>query len=152
MYLEERTAGIKPQLGLIASNCHLTLGEKESLKRWILLMDQRGMPPSKALDQFVKECKMAMSSAMLLANENEKLCMENQYQKKKRAKKYTYIAKEGILSGAERASQTQVAQIRVVKRAVETAVKRLQYVLRKCSMCSLIEHTAHTCPEWQTTS
>ena len=47
---------------------------------------------------------MAMSSAMLLANENEKLRMENQRQKRKRAKKRTYIAKGGVLSGAEGAS------------------------------------------------
>jgi hypothetical protein len=44
---------------------------------------------------------MAMSSAVLLASGNEKLRMENQRQKRKRAKKRTYIARGGVLSGAE---------------------------------------------------
>jgi hypothetical protein len=56
------------------------------------------MPFSKALGQLVKGYEIAMSSTILLANENEKLHMENQCQKKKRAKKRTYIAKGGILS------------------------------------------------------
>jgi hypothetical protein len=89
---------------------------------------------------------------MLLANENKKLRMENQHQKRKRAKKRTYIAKEGILSGAKGASRAQVAQTRAAEKAVEAAIERPQCALRKCSMCSSTEHTARTCPERQTTS
>ena len=48
---------------------------------------------------------MAMSSAVLLASENEKLRIENQRQKKKRAKKRTYIARGGVLLGVEGASR-----------------------------------------------
>ena len=40
---------------------------------------------------------MAILSAVLLASENEKLHIENQRQKRKRAKKRTYIAKGGVL-------------------------------------------------------
>jgi len=47
---------------------------------------------------------MAMLSAMLLTSENEKLCIKNQRQKRKRAKKCTYIARGGVLLGAEGAS------------------------------------------------
>jgi hypothetical protein len=50
---------------------------------------------------------MAILSAILLASENKKLRMENQRQKRKRAKKYTYIARGGILLGAEGASYIQ---------------------------------------------
>jgi hypothetical protein len=39
-----RVAGVKPKLGSIAPNRRLTVGEEESLKQWILSMDQRGMP------------------------------------------------------------------------------------------------------------
>ena len=52
---------------------------------------------------------MTMSSAVLLASENEKLRMENQRQKRKRAQKRTYIARGGVLSGAEGASRAQAA-------------------------------------------
>jgi len=47
---------------------------------------------------------MAILSAVLLASENEKLRIENQRQKRKRAKKRIYIAKGGVLLGAEGAS------------------------------------------------
>jgi hypothetical protein len=42
-------AGVKPKLGSIAPNHRLTVGEEESLKQWILSMDQRGMPPKNAM-------------------------------------------------------------------------------------------------------
>jgi len=47
---------------------------------------------------------MAMLSAVLLVSENKKLYMENQRQKRKKAKKRTYIARGGVISGAEGAS------------------------------------------------
>jgi Tc5 transposase DNA-binding domain len=40
-----RAKGTKLKRGSIASNRRLTLAQEESLKQWILLMDQRGMPP-----------------------------------------------------------------------------------------------------------
>jgi hypothetical protein len=109
-------------------------------------------PTEQALSQLVKGCEMAILSAMLLVNENEKLRMKNQRQKREGAMNCTYIAKGGILLGAEGASRVQVTPIRVAKRVLEAAVERPQRVLRKCSMCSSIEHTARTCPERQTTS
>jgi len=89
---------------------------------------------------------MAMASAVLLASENEKLCMENQCQKKKRAKKRTYIARGGILSGSEGASCAQATQIRQEVAIVEAVAEQPRRVVRKCSMCKLIEYTARTCP------
>jgi len=92
---------------------------------------------------------MAMLSAVLLASENEKLRIENQRQKKKRAKKRTYIARGGVLSGAEGASRAQAAREGVVERAAEAAAERPQRAPRKCSMCESTEHTARTCPRRQ---
>jgi hypothetical protein len=94
-----------------------------------------------ALTQLVKSCEMAMSSAVLLASENEKLQIENQCQKKKKAIRRTYIAKGGVLSGAEGLSCTQAAETEQQKAAAE----QLQRAPRKCSMCSSTEHTARTC-------
>jgi hypothetical protein len=95
---------------------------------------------------------MAMSSAVLLASENKKLYIENQRQKKKRAKKRTYIARGGVLSGAEGASRAQAAQEGVAEGVAEAAAERPQRAPRKCSMCSSTEHTARTCPRRQVTS
>jgi len=95
---------------------------------------------------------MAMLSAVLLASENKKLCMENQRQKKKRAKRRTYIAKGGVLLGAEGASRAQAAQEGAVEGPAAAAAERPQRALRKCSMCYSIEHTARTCPRRQITS
>lgn len=116
------------------------------LKRY--LKQRTHSPPSpteQALGQLVKGCKMAMSNAVLLASENEKLYMESQCQKRKRAKKRMYIAEGGVLLGAKGASRAQAAQEGVAAVAVEAAAERPQRAPRKCSMCNLIEHTARTC-------
>ena len=56
-------------------------------------------PTEQALTQLVKGCEMAMSSAILFASENEKLQVENQCQKKKRAIRRTYIARGVFYQG-----------------------------------------------------
>ena len=83
-------------------------------------------PTEHALRRLIKGCEMAMSSAVLLASKNEKLRMENQRQKKKRAKKRTYIARGGVLLGAEGASRAQAAQKGAVEGAVEAVAERPQ--------------------------
>jgi len=95
---------------------------------------------------------MVILSAVLLASENEKLCMENQRQKRKRAKKCTYIARGGVLLGAEGASRAQAVQGGAAEGAAEAAAERPQRALRKCSMCKSLEHMARICPRRQTTS
>ena len=92
---------------------------------------------------------MAMANNVLLISENKKLHMENQRQKKKRAKKRTYIARGGVLSGAEGASRAQAAQEGAVEGAAEAAAERPQRAVRKCSICKSTEHTARTCPRRQ---
>jgi hypothetical protein len=86
-------------------------------------------PTEKALGQIVKGCEMAMSNVVLLGSENEKLRIENQRQKRKRAKKRMYIARGGVLPGAAGASRAQAAQNVVA----EPASERLQCAPRKCS-------------------
>ena len=82
-------------------------------------------PIEQALGYLIKGYKMAILSAVLLTSENEKLQMENQRQKRKRAQKRTYIARGGVLSGAEGASRASAAQERAAEGAVE-AVARLR--------------------------
>jgi hypothetical protein len=94
---------------------------------------------------------MAISSAVLLASECKKLRVENQRQKRKRAKRRTYIARGGVLSGAEGLSRAQAAQEGAAEGAAEAAAKRPQQAVRKCSICKSTEHNARTCPRRQAT-
>ena len=66
---------------------------------------------------------MAILSAVLLTSENKRLYMENQRQKRKRAQRRTYIARGGVLSGAEGLSRAQAARNGAVEGAVEAAVE-----------------------------
>jgi len=109
-------------------------------------------PTEQALGQLVKGCEIAILSAVLLASKNKKLYIKNQRQKRKRAKKCTYIARGGVLLGAEGASCAQATQEGAVEGAAEAAAEQPQRALRKCSMCKSIEHNARTCPKWQATS
>ena len=95
---------------------------------------------------------MAMLSAVLLASENKKLRIENQRQKKKKAQRRTYIARGGVLLGAEGVSRAQAAQTRHEEATVEAAAERPQQALPKCSMCASTEHNARTCPRRQISS
>ena len=66
--------------------------------------------------------------------------------------KRSYIAKGGILSGAEGASCTQAAQQGIAMEAAEAAPKQPQQAPRKYSIYYLTGHTARTCPKRQATS
>ena len=78
--------------------------------------------------------------------------MENQRQKRKRAQRRTYIARGGVLSGAEGLSRAQAARKGAVEGAVEAAAKRPQQAPRKCSICASTEHNVYTCPRRQISS
>jgi hypothetical protein len=49
--VKRRISGIQPRRSSSALNCRLTLIQEESLKQWILSIDQRGMPPKIATVQ-----------------------------------------------------------------------------------------------------
>jgi hypothetical protein len=89
---------------------------------------------------------MAMSSALLLASENKRLHAENQRQKRKRARRCKYIAKGGVLTGAEGLSRAQAAQVGCEEATADATAEQPQRAVRKCSMCGSTEHTARTCP------
>jgi len=67
---------------------------------------------------------MVILSAILLASENKKLCIENRLQKRKRVKKRTYIARGGILLGVEGASYAQAIQEGAAEGVVEAAAEQ----------------------------
>ena len=54
---------------------------------------------------------MAIYSATILAKENQQLRAENKRQKKKKAKRRSYIATGGVLTGQEGVERSQIANI-----------------------------------------
>lgn len=102
-------------------------------------------PAKQALDQIIKGCQMAMHSAAMLASENERLFTANERQKRKRAKKRSYIATEQVLTveeGIRRVNQRNIVANTVVQ---EVQLQANQRALRRCSKCNSFEHTARTC-------
>ena len=103
-------------------------------------------PTDLALNQLVKGCEMAMNSAVLLAEENRQLRIENQRQKKKRAKRRSYIATGGVLTVQEGLDLSQIAN-EGLQGGVETQEATVKTrAPRTCSMCKSLLHTACTCP------
>src|SRR5450432_1350821 len=103
-------------------------------------------PTDLALNQLVKGCEMAMNSAVLLAEENRQLRIENQRQKKKREKRRSYIATGGVLTVQEGLDLSQTANEGLQGWvATEEAIVRTR-APRTCSMCKSLSHTARTCP------
>ena len=107
-------------------------------------------PTTQALTQLVKGCKMAMHSAALLADENETLRAANHRQKRKRAKKRSFIAAGGALTVAEGIQLAEKAE-NEEKRPEPVVEQDGQQPQRRapsrCSKCNSLEHNARTCPQ-----
>jgi hypothetical protein len=112
-------------------------------------------PENRALCQLVKAGQLAIQSAVLLAEEVRQLRHEAERQKKKRAKKRTFIAKGGVLTVQEGRDLSQNAQNATI--VVESGNARQEATVRtralpKCSVCKSLEHNARTCPIRQTSN
>jgi hypothetical protein len=92
-----------------------------------------------------------MYSTVLLINENEKLRIENQRQKRKRVKRRSYILKGGILTEAETQSLIEKEQESRTEVVQNKASQIRQQAPPKCSVCQSLEHNARTYPERQRT-
>jgi hypothetical protein len=122
------------------------------LKQYLKRRTQSPPSPTEvALNQLVKGCQVAMHSALFLAHENEKLRTENQRQKRKKAEKRSYLAKGGILTGAEAESLIEKESISRTEAEVRDRGEVRQRAPPKCSVCQSLEHNARTCPERQRT-
>jgi hypothetical protein len=103
-------------------------------------------PENRALNQLVKGCQLAMQSAVLLAEEVRQLRHEAKRQKRKKAKKRTFIAKGGVLTIQEGRDLSQNATREVEGRVLYQEVAVRTRALPKCSICKSLEHNARTCP------
>jgi hypothetical protein len=106
-------------------------------------------PTEQALNQLVKGCQMAMHNAVLLASQNKKLFTENQRQKRKRAQRRSYIAREGVLTGGEAQNLIEIGNNGGTAAVEEAESGVRQRAPPKCSVCSSLAHNARTCPERQ---
>jgi hypothetical protein len=91
---------------------------------------------------------MAMNSAVLLA-EDRQLQGENKRQKKKRAKRRSYIATGGVLTVQEGLDRSKMANVEPESRVVDREAPVQTRAPRTCSMCKSQSHTARTCPTKQ---
>jgi hypothetical protein len=93
-----------------------------------------------------------MNSAILLVEENRQLRAENAKQKKKRAKRRSYIATGGALTVQEglELSQSNIEPVNEVVGGVAASEPTVRTrVPRTCSICGSQLHTARTCPAKQ---
>ena len=90
-----------------------------------------------------------MNNVVLLVEENRQLHIENQRQKKKRAKRRLYITIGGVLIVQEELDLSQTTNKGLQGRvATKKATIRMR-VPRTCSMCKSLLHTTCTCPTKQ---
>jgi hypothetical protein len=90
-----------------------------------------------------------MYELVLSREENKQFRAQNEKQKKKRAKKRSYIATGGVLTVQEKLDLSQNADIELGSSIVEAkAIVRTRAPLA-CSVCRSLAHNARTCPERQ---
>jgi hypothetical protein len=92
---------------------------------------------------------MAMHSAVMLASQNERLTAENQRQKRKKAKRRMYIAKGGILIGAEAQVLIDNNENSRTDAVQDRQGEARQCAPPRCSLCGSLEHKAPICPRYQ---
>lgn len=88
-----------------------------------------------------------MHNAVLLAEENRQLRAENERQKKKRAKRRSYIAIGGVLTVQEGLNRSQIVDTELAEELADRPQAPRIRAPRTCSMCKSLEHTARTCPQ-----
>jgi hypothetical protein len=90
---------------------------------------------------------MAMHTNVVLAEENRQLQAENTRQKKKRAKRRSFIQTGGVLTVQEGIELVEMAENRPVEGEVELQVEQRPRAVCMCSLCRSTVHNARTCPD-----
>ncbi|KAL1954569.1 hypothetical protein VTO42DRAFT_1044 [Malbranchea cinnamomea] len=122
--------------------------QSEKVKKYFRCrMQSPPSPTTRALDQLVKGCQMAMHNAAILTAQNRELLAANEKQKRKRERQHPFIGQEGALTveeGMGHVRRFTEGEIGVVEQPEERLQKR---VARQCSICGSLEHTARTCSQ-----
>lgn len=106
-------------------------------------------PTKRALDQLIKGCSLAMSSATILMQENHDLRAANNHQKQKRTTRGKPIDRPGILTvseGREIAAAALTAQRALQLPNPEVASGARRRAPRTCSNCKQVGHVRTYCP------
>ena len=90
-----------------------------------------------------------MHNATLLASQNEQLLAENRRQKRKRAQRRSYIARQGVLTGNKAQTLIENGESSRTGATGEASSEIRQRALPKCSLCSSLAHNARICPDRQ---
>jgi hypothetical protein len=90
---------------------------------------------------------MAIHSAVLLTDENRQLRAENERQKKKRAKRRSYIAQGGVLTVKAGLNRLQEAGLEYMEGSIDQPAQAQTRAPRMCSIYRSPEHTARTCSQ-----
>lgn len=102
-------------------------------------------PITRAVNQVVKGCQIAMGNALLLEQEVKQLRDANTHQKRKRESRRAYIASGDILTakeGQQRAQQAMKAIESVEQEGGQPPRKR---AIPRCSDCRQLGHTRTRC-------
>ena len=110
-----------------------------------LLRRQSQSPTSRAISQLVKGCQLAMNSATILAEENQKLRASSQRQRRKRQQRRQYIAQGGVLQAQEGLALVTEAQRGVQAGDQEGAAPVRIRAPPTCSKCHVQGHTRAQC-------
>lgn len=102
-------------------------------------------PTELALDKVAKGCEQAIHKMILVSDQVERLLVENQRQKRKRAQRRSYIQRGGILSGTEAASLLMEEENRLTEAIEERSDRQRQRAPPRCSLCGSLEHKAPKC-------
>ena len=100
---------------------------------------------NRALNQLVKGCEIAMQSAALLADENNRLRTANHRQRQKRSQPVMSISQGGILTVAEGERLTQSSQIVDPVLEEQLGAQPRRRAPPRYSVCGSLKHTARTC-------
>ena len=103
-------------------------------------------PTDQTLGYIVKACQIAMHGSTLLSEENRRLRVENQRQKRKRDKRRSYIAQGGILAVGEGLQLAEERANNNKRSGLRLDMIKNTSVQRVCSQCKLAGHNIRTCP------
>ena len=136
-----------PQEATWTSETPHTIIQLEKQARLIkeLLQRQSQSPSSRAVNQLIKGCQIAMHSAVVLAQENKQLQTVNQRRRRKEQHRRSYIARGGALQaqeGQRLIDQVDNVALEVVQQEAQSARKRAPPT---CSKCHIQGHIRTQC-------
>jgi hypothetical protein len=106
---------------------------------------RQSQSPTEPLAKVVKGCQLAMSGAVLLAQENAELRSANEHLQRKKRQRRSHLQKGGVLQVQEARQLILEREGAAEKTAAQATQQGRQRAPRTCSCCGSQDHTARTC-------